>query len=127
MSIRRILFVIFILTNSMNILAFRASRRRRRRDVAAAAILEHQFIKNKCLIIQTHYQIENNTCPATTSFIGSPNFDFYNKFCDIDYVPKRAHYSVFNAMVVLFCVIGVISSNPVYPLIKTYTPIYDRP
>ena len=102
----------FMLANSMNISASSVSRRRRTRAAdELASQLEHQFIRNK-------YQIENNTCPATTFPYGSS---------DIDYIPKREPYSVFNVILVLFCVIGVIWSNPVYTFVKIPTPMYERP
>lgn len=131
MSIRRILFVMFMLTNSMNILAFRASKRHRRATESAAKLarqIEHQSnISKQCLVIQSHYHIENNTCPATTGLLLHPDLEFYNKFCDFEYIQKQEKYPLLSKMFVLFCVILVITSNPVYPFVKFPTPMYERP
>ena len=131
MSIRRILFVMFMLTNSMNISASRASRRRRRATEAAAELarqIEHQSnISKQCLVIQSHYHIENNTCPATTGLLLHPDLEFYNKFCAFEYIQKQDKYPLLSKIFVLFCVILVIMSNPVYPPSIFSTPTYDRP
>jgi len=119
MSIRSILFVMFMLTNSMNILASRAS---------SPQIEENQLnISKHCLLIQSHYQIENNTCPSITATFMQADLEFYNKFCDFEYIQKQEKYPLLRKIFVLFCVIGIIMSNPVYPFVKFSTPTYDRP
>ena len=114
----------FMLTNSMNILASRASRRRAEE---AAALVVRQFVKNECLLIQNQYQIENNTCPAMTFPYVSSDLDFYNKFCDIHYIPKPDLPSFLSAIIVVFCAFGAIISNPIYPFVKFPAPMHERP
>jgi len=127
MSIRRILFVMFMLTNCMNILASRASRREMRRAEEATTLLLYQFIKNNCQYIQNKYNIENNTCPTIAILNEHPDIEFYNDLCDIHYVPKSDTPSLFTSVIIIFCAFGAIACNPFCRTIKFPTPMYEKP
>ena len=102
------IFVITILIMSISMVS--ASRRSRRARRRAAAELDRRRKDNFCYIAKMFYNIEKNTCPSTqhdfreiyTAVDKTKLINFYNKVCDIKYVPPFNMVQLFKTFISFF-------------------------